>query len=325
MFFKHVFGKSQTILVFAIAMTIVIAGGISLLTKLMAPIKQGTSEEFWYVSCNVVLDPNYKHEWRGQVVLRDGFFIYELIDIHGERLFRISESEAMKDFPKVIKQLDVECDNADPNNCFLAGYMEWKALEETDRNGVEGLIEKIEKARLDLLRSRSFEPDSYTHFQRYILEKRIQQAKWYWANIVFEFVFLSGLVWFAVWPIIKGRGPFRWALHLGLVPLVFILPLYLGYATYARTSAGPSGGVLYPWIIAVLPGGSLNKVEQVILERLPQILEPLSQGIGSPMALTGRGLPQPTNVVLCSVVIAILSFVMGLWVKQKNKANLIQE
>jgi len=306
--------KQRVVLIFAITMTTAFAGGISLLAKLMAPIKQGTSRELWYAACNIALDPNVKNGWRGQVVLRDGWFIYEFTHLHGESLFRVRESEAMKDFPQVIKQFDFECTNSEPNNYFVTGYMEWKATEESERNGVEGLLEKIEQARAG-----SHELDGYTYFQRYVLEKRLQQANWYWANLVFEFVFLSGLVWFAVWPIIKQKSPFHWALHLGLVPLLFMLPLYLGYATYTRTSAGPSGGILYPWIVLFLPGGSPNNLKQVILERLPQILEPLSQGIGTPMALTGQGMPRPTVVLVCSAVIAIIAFTVSWWIKHKSK------
>lgn len=317
--------KQRVVLIFAVSMTVAVGAGISLLAKFMAPIKEGTSGELWYVACNIALDPNDGHERGRQVVLRDGWFIYELPHIHGGDLFRVRESEAMKDFPRVIKQLDAKCTDADPNNCFVAGYMDWKATEEVERDGVEGLLERIEQARASLVRSRFPEVDSYRDFERYILEKRLQQAKWYWANILFEFVLLSGLVWFAVWPIIKRKSSFHWALHLGLVPVLFMLPLYLGYATYTRTSAGPSGGVLYPWILIFLPGGSLSNVEQIVLERLPQILEPLSQGIGSPIALTGFGIPRPTAVVICSVVVGIIAFVVGWWTKHKSKIDSVHE
>ncbi len=317
--------KQRLVLIFAVILTVAVAGGIALLAKLMAPIREGTPGKLWHVACNITLDPNDRHEWTGHVVLRDGWFIYEVAHIHGEALFRVRESEAMKDFPRVIKQLDAKCTNADPNNYFLTGYMAWKATEEAECNGVEGLLERIEQARVSLLHSRFPDLDGYTRLQRYILEERLRQAKWYWANIFFEFVFLSGLVWFAVWPIIKHKSTFHWALHFGLVPLLFMLPLYLGYATYTRTSAGPSGGVLYPWLIIFLPGGSPNNVEQFILERLPQILEPLSQGIGTPMALSGRGIPRPTSVVICSVVVAIIAFVVGWWTKHKCKNNSLLE
>lgn len=302
-------------------MTLIIAVGIALFAKVMAPIRKGTSEAFWYVACNADLDPNVKHEWIGQVVLREGWFIYELKHIHGSYLFRIPEFKAMLDFPKVLKQLDAELENADPNNFFLAGYREWKATNETERGGVKGLLEKIDEARASLLQSRSPEMDGYRRLKSYLLENRIRQAKWYWANLVFEFVFLSGLVWFAIWPIIRRKRPWRWALHLGPVPLFFMLPVYLGYATYTFTSAGPSGGVFYPWLLVFLRGGRMSQIDQIIIERLPQILEPLSQGIGMPMALTGMGLWGPTATVGCSLVVAVAAFAVGWWVKNKSKIN----
>ena len=52
----------------------------------------------------------------------------------------------------------------------------------------------------------------------------------------------------------------------------------------------------------------MNQADQIIIERIPQILEPLSQGIGSPMALTGRGLWGPTKVIGFSAVVSVCAF-----------------
>ena len=136
---------------------------------------------------------------------------------------------------------------------------------------------------------------------------------------IFVILFGAGMVWFAVWPIIKGKSPFNWAWHFGLIPLIFVLPLYLGYAAYSRTSVGPSGGILYPWMISYLPGGSVSNVEEAILERLPKILEPLSQDIGIPLAITGMGMPRPIAMLGLSLVMAVIAFVIGWGLKHANK------
>lgn len=179
-------------------------------------------------------------------------------------------------------------------------------------------MEKIEEARVARHRLR-WQQDA--ELDSFLFERRLQQAKWYWANIVFEFLFLSGLVWFAGWPAVQHKRPWSWALHLGLTPIFFMLPVYLGYATFTFTSRGPSGGVLYPWLIQFFPRASLTQADRIILERLPQILEPLSQGIGIPIALTGLGFPSPTVVVKFSIIVAVVAFFIAWWFKRVSKAS----
>ena len=43
------------------------------------------------------------------------------------------------------------------------------------------------------------------------LSERVLAARCYWANFVFEFILLTGLVALAVWPMMKGLQPWRWA------------------------------------------------------------------------------------------------------------------
>jgi hypothetical protein len=287
----------------------------------MAPIRRGTSEQFWYVACHADLDPNDRDPRSGQTaLLQDGWFIYEVAHLHGSHLFKVRESDGMAHFPRVLEQLNAEAKNADPNNYVRAGYLQWRAMEQKERNGVQGLLEEIHKARAALFRSKSPERNGYERLQLYLLKERLRQAKWYWANLLFEFVFLSGLVWFTLWPTIRRKRPWLWALHFGLAPLLFMLPVYLGYATYTFTSRGPSGGVLYPWLLTFSYGGRMNSLDRRIIDRLPQILEPLSQGIGAPTALTGMGLWGPTAVLCLSAFVALLALATAVWFKHRNKS-----
>jgi len=106
----------------------------------------------------------------------------------------------------------------------------------------------------------------------------------------------------------RDRGWRSWAIHLGLLPMLFLLPVYLGYATFSFTSAGPSGGVLYPWLLSGFFGGRCNEWDRQILSHLPKILEPLSAPIGMPLSLSGMGMPGPTTMVIAGLVIALLVF-----------------
>jgi hypothetical protein len=136
----------------------------------------------------------------------------------------------------------------------------------------------------------------------YLFELRWRRLKWFWATVVFEWLFLSGLAYVALRPWIRGLGPWGWALHLGVLPLLFLLPAYLGYATFSFTSAGPSGGVLYPWLLMELRG-SCTTLDRWVLAHLPQVLEPLSPTIGTPMVLSGRGMPGPTYALIAGLVV----------------------
>src|SRR5439155_6303289 len=142
----------------------------------------------------------------------------------------------------------------------------------------------------------------------WMTEVRWARSKWYWANVTFEWLFFSGLVLFAVWPLLYGKSWWRWAVHLGFLPMLFMLPVYLGYATYSFTSAGPSGGVLYPWLLSGFFGGRCNELDRQILAHLPRILEPLSAPIGMALSLSGMGMPGPTTMVIACLLIALLVF-----------------
>jgi hypothetical protein len=311
--------RKHYLLILAVAITLAVGGGIASFMKMMAPIHAGKPEDFWYIACRVELTGEHRdYLTSGRTAQREGWFIYEMGHLHGSSLFKVKCSEAIIQFPEVIRRLEGKVEKPDPNNYVVAGYIEWKRNGEATASRVEALLEKTDEAFGAWLRARSPEGYAYHKVEDYFFERRLQQAKWYWANLVFEFLFLSGLVWIALWPALRGKEPWRWALHLGLVPLLFMLPAYLGYATYTFTSRGPSGGVLYPWLLIFFRHGSMTQIDQRILERLPQILEPLSQGIGSPLALTGAGMWGPTAVVCLCLVVSVAAFVV-VWLAGRQR------
>jgi hypothetical protein len=164
------------------------------------------------------------------------------------------------------------------------------------------------------------EPDlySYRRSEEQFVDQRWDRSKWYWANIVFEWIFLSGLVLFATWPMRGDKGWRSWAVHLGFLPILFMMPAYLGYATLTFTSAGPSSGVLYPWLLMNFGGGQCAEWDRQILRYTSRTLELLSIPIGSPLVLSGRGMPGPTTMVIAGLVIALLVFCVH---KLSNRIN----
>jgi hypothetical protein len=298
--------------ILAAVLTVAVILGIAICAPFMKPSKPGTSDGFWGAACGVDITlpatSAVGAEWNAGEGTRtesdQGWFYYDVAHLHGSALYAVRESEAMRDFPRVLELLAVRAAQAPVDDPVRVGYLSWKGKDEEQRQATEGLLKEIRKAKASKYPERA----GYDQFQRYLLARRVQQSKWYWANLLFEFLLLAGLAWLALWPAIRRCPPWRWALHLGLVPVLLMLPVYLGYATFSFTTAGPSGGVLYPWLVFWLPGGSCNPLDQWILERLPQVLEPMSQSIGTPMVLSGFGMYGPTAAVGLGLVVALVAW-----------------
>jgi hypothetical protein len=99
-----------------------------------------------------------------------------------------------------------------------------------------------------------------------------ERAKYRPWHVVVEFCYLFALVLVGVRPWLFGLSPWRWGLHLGLLPVLFFLPYWLGYAYWSDSQLGLSGGVLYPVLIERcrrLPGGPLD---DWAWERIPLLL-----------------------------------------------------
>ncbi len=156
------------------------------------------------------------------------------------------------------------------------------------------------------------------HFEKREFFERWRRSKWCWSTICFEWVFLSGLMWFAMWPGIRSLSPVRWGLHIGLIPILFMTPFYFGYATRSLLSGFKETAMLYPRLLFLFRGGSISETDVWILEHLPQILEPLSLSSGSPIALTGVGFYGPTVVCAMSVVLGMCITGVAVFLQQRR-------
>jgi hypothetical protein len=69
-------------------------------------------------------------------------------------------------------------------------------------------------------------------------------------------------------------------------------------------------------------GGSVTAMDSWMLRHIPQILEPLSTSIGSPLALSGMGMPGPTSALLAGAVAggAMFAIVWGFRQRRKNSS-----
>jgi len=276
---------------------------IAALAKRMAPIHRGTSHRFWECACGVDLSPEGKNTRVGDVYFVDNnWAAYDEFHMHGSNIYFLPVSEVEADFPAVIEALQQKHEQG-RDFYTVKGYLKWRDYSPRSGNDLEiprtaqGLVHCVQREYLELCLTHGVEFVEIHAWNQMIFAMRWQRADWYWASIIFEWAFLSALTLFALWPGIRVQSILRWSIHIAFVPFLFLLPLYLGYASMSLTSAGPSGGVLYPFLLRWCRGGSMSDDDMFILRFTPLILEPLSAPIGSPAALTGLGMPGPSSAI----------------------------
>ncbi len=287
-----------------------LGGLVFLFFPLAAPVYEGTSAEFWKHACGLNLSRAAPAESDGFIYATQGeWFIYYDQEIHRQVLYRVKESVAMADFPSVVAALQTHSKSPD-RSYVQEGFRAWKAAD-TEGRDVRLLLAEIRKARLAELKHAY--PNESAAFDSLDdeFETRWHRANRYWLTAVFEFGYLAGLILFVAVPWLRQGGCLAWAMHLGLVPLLLLLPWYLGYVPWVFTSAFPDGGILYPWLVIPLRGFTWTKVDSFILQHIPKILEPLSQSSGAPMAISGLGAFGPVAAFWTGLVIGACSFAVG--------------
>jgi hypothetical protein len=292
--------------------SLLIALGLAILAPIMAPIKHGDRDQFWKIACEVDIEGKFNEDHGYVYKPREGCFAYEVrYLVHRGDMYWISQAEADASFDQIVERLQAgEGKDADRPHvrAIRAGFEKWLNRPEIDQHNSVMLLTDIREAYLNSKRIDN--PDFYanTLLDEMYFERCWARSKWYWADVAFEWIFLSGLVLIAAWPTLHNKTWWRWAIHLSLLPMLFMLPFYLGYADFTFSSYGPSGGVLYPWLLIVLPRGECNQFDRLILEHTPQILEPLAAPVGTRNAITWKPFPGPTTMAIAGLVIALLVF-----------------
>jgi hypothetical protein len=308
--------------------SLVSLGGILYQAPAMAPIKRGSSEDFWSIACRVELNPQRRVGGQAYVI-DDRWFGYEVTSInqgfsfHGGTFHSVPAEEAMADFPRVLAQLEEAARNG-VDSPVVRGFKQWRAKEPNDPPDVKRLLWHIKQEWFGKWMSRNdVSMCVYLESLEEAFHVRWQRSRWYWANIVFEWGFLTLLAWVAVWPLRNNRSPLWWGLVFALLPLLFLMPVYLGYARFTFTSAGPSGGILYPHLLVHFYHGSMNALDRTVLSYVPQLLEPISSPIGSALSLSGMGMPGPTSLLLRGGIVGLLvALARSAWVCRRDGIHL---
>ncbi len=249
---------------------------------------------------------------------RDGWYIYYIQGYHTQFLFRVPRRQAVADFPEVLRKIKVAArDNADPPNRVKWAVAVLEQDQAPSRLSPEEFLVLLHGERLKANRTKSEAAYRYALSEDQAFDERWARAGRFWLNIVCESAYFAGLILFVLWPWMRGeRRAWLWSLHLGLLPLLLMLPYYSGYASWTFTSAGPGGGVLYPWVISWFRRFPVfTGADQWVLARIPKVLEPLSQPLGPWLVISGGGSLGPVMAVVLGAGIGLL-VVLGLkWIK----------
>jgi hypothetical protein len=286
-------------------------GGVLLLFGPMAPIEEGTSAEFWRLASGVDLDGQHREVWGSIYPPRDGWYFYYVQGYHGQFLYRVKRADADRDFPAVLARIEQErpATNASPPRSPAHAVLNrHRPSVDHDPERFVSLVQAEIRQRIRSKDERvyhSLVADDQAFADRW---SRIQR---YWLNAVVEIGFFASLTLFAPWPWMRRGIKWKWSLHLALLPLLLFLPFYMGYAAWTFTSVGPSGGILYPWVIVWFRGiPPWTPVDRWLLEHFPKVLEPLSQTLGQWLSYTGG---QPLGLVAAMVIgVVIAGLIWGI-------------
>lgn len=300
-------------------------GGIGLaelhFAPLMAGIRAGESAQFWHAACGVSIDGNDERNWWMDDIYpgRDGWLIYRDAGYHDETVYRVREGDAVADFPAVVIRLRELFEGADA--CEIPVWYELWRQAPAGQQDAASLLDCVWSQRLARMGEWSCDPPPGQQVMQFFNERWSRHQR-YWQTQLFEFCYLSAVLLVVAWPWLRAGRAWRWALHLGVAPILLFLPYFLGYATFTFTSRGPSGGVFYPWLIS--PFRWLHGVggdwDWKALASLPKWLEPLSQVVGPSMVLTGMGYVGPITTIAASGGIAGAILILGWAARRFNNA-----
>lgn len=285
------------------------ASALLVLAGPMAPVRRGYPAHFWQFACGVVLDSKIDGVIGGIYQPRDGWYIYYIQTFHGERLYRLSRSEVVADYPEALQAIAVAANRQDAAPGVLRAY---RVLEEAGpaiRGNPDEFLSRLQESRLSEIKQKDLVRYEYSLSRERDFSTRWACVGRYWLNLLFEAVFFACLTLFAFWPWLRRKGLRSWCVHLGLLPLLLLAPWCLGYAGWTFTSAGPSGGVLYPWVI-VWFGGLIpwTPIDTVIVENTAWVLEPISQPLGPMWSISGMGALGPVGAAIIGLGLSGLTW-----------------
>ena len=294
----------------------------------MRPIKNGSSKEFWWYACGVNVE-GIDYENIGDTYLpRDGWYIYYHQGFHGQFVYRVSEKQVLKDYPAVLKEIETWriTDKTSPYSARTKQVL--KANRQNILDNPNRFLLLLHEAKLADLKVNEKEGYNYSIVEEQDFSERWNRMQGYWVNLVFEFCYLMALFFFLLYPWLWKKPRWSWSLHIGLSPFLLFLPFYLGYARFTFSSAGPSGGVLYPWLICWARVPLWTPTDSWIVDSLPPILEPISQTPGPMLSISSGNTMGPVAAIILGAILAFGSFCYHRYlpkkIQEKDHSPMIQ-
>jgi hypothetical protein len=267
-------------------------------SQFMQPFEKGNAAVFWSGVAAVPLQheghrhrlyPRQNEPYLYNPSCSNGFWL------HGDHWAAVSETEALAMFPRVLDLL-IE----DPS-ALTTGEIE--ALLGEDFADRAEALKKLAAQRDEIGKSaEKLQAFLWAAYEADLRETpqlrepnqcvlaimdaqftgaRLDRARRYWMNIVFEAVFLGGVVTLFWLPLLWSRMR-RWLpLVWGGLPMFILLPYFFGYCRAAMFWPDPTfwGGPLYSWIIVNLRPLTDNMLQwdANFLDYFPRILDFLNQ------------------------------------------------
>jgi hypothetical protein len=238
----------------------------------------------------------------------NGYCIYFDQQYHGQIVYRVPTESATADLPAVANVLDKRGEEEWPQD-VKQGFLAWKHIAPPD-NDVPHLLAEMRNVRLERLYR-----EDRSRYEWYLddeakFEQRWERSQRFWLTVLFEFAWITGVIIFTAYPWLKRLGRLAWSVHLGLLPVLLMLPYYLGYAPFALKYIFPNGGVLYPDFIMWANGLPWTQRDTTLMTYVPSIFEPLCQPIGPLTGCGGSG-GGPIAVAIVSLVIGSSVFAIA--------------
>jgi len=283
----------------------------------LIPVREGKAADFWSAATGV----------RTKGVLGgpssclpepvDGWYLYASHNMHGSDFYRVPKAQVLGTFPRGADELGGEAKIVP--EWSAEGFASWEKAD-PERGDVNQLLQHLRMARLqwwqknhpELQRDVQDDFNLGIAFQRMGQFRLIQLAEW---------AYLSALILFAAWPWLRDRGRWAWAVHTALIPPLLLLPYYLGYCAWNYTSAGPGGGVVYPFVLDELRPLPWTSLDSRLIRHVPQVLGSLTGPLGPMMSLSGGRHAGPVAAISLGLVLGAAVFAIGSAWRRRGKTR----
>ena len=288
--------------------------GMAIVAPLTAPVQKGNAVTFWDYACHVKLGNEWDCMGRDFDLPRDGWFLYHDVGIDGGLfVYKVPESEIMAVMPRVVGRLEELVREGKASGVVLDGYEEWQELGSEARDNPEALVKAMYKFQNRNLEAKYPQLAVSQRAEQVMVNERWQRAGCYWVNLGFELAYLGGLIVFAFWPWLRRKGVWAWAAHFALLPLLLLIPAYLGYVQWIDSYKEPFGGAAYSMVLGQLRDWPLAEFwaswDAEIVKLFPPVLHPISQSCYP--AQPHAGFLGPTAAAIMGVYTGLAVLLIG--------------